>query len=389
MTDRQIKIYKDRNLQIIFTVTLMNVLGVSSIAPALPNVQQALNVSSQNIGLLISVFTLPGVLLTFVFGVLADRFGRKEVILPSLVLFAVAGCACAWARDFNILLVLRFIQGVGAAALGALNITMIGDLYRDQDLARAMGYNAAVLSVGTCLYPAVGGALALWGWYYPFLLSFLALPVAGGVLFFLKTPRPEANQHLSDYLKNVWGIVKAPKVFLLFIVSLVTFIVIYGGCVTYFPIFMQQVFLASPLTIGLFLSVMSLGTMIGSWQLGKLTDRLTEKAVVAVGFLIYILVSIVIPRVSNLWFLLIPAFLFGFAHGINVPAVQVLLVRQTPADYRGAVMSSNGMILRLGQTLGPVMLGWVLIVGGIPGTFYACAFLSLVMWILLKTVIGR
>jgi MFS transporter, ACDE family, multidrug resistance protein len=73
-------------------------------------------------GLLITVFTLPGVFLTPVAGVLSDKFGRKTVLIPSLLLFGVAGGACALARDFELLLGLRVLQGVGAATLGATNV---------------------------------------------------------------------------------------------------------------------------------------------------------------------------------------------------------------------------------------------------------------------------
>ena len=86
-------LYKDRNLHVIFAVTMMAVLGVSSIAPALPKIAKGLGVEPTAIGLLITVFTVPGVVLTPISGVLADRYGRKRIIVPALFLFALAGGA--------------------------------------------------------------------------------------------------------------------------------------------------------------------------------------------------------------------------------------------------------------------------------------------------------
>ena len=97
-------------------------------------------------------------------------YGRRKVLVPSLFLFGIASVACALATDFGLLLVLQTLQGVGAAALGAINVTMIGDLYSGQRRTEALGYNSSVLSVGTASYPAIGGALALLGWRYPFAL---------------------------------------------------------------------------------------------------------------------------------------------------------------------------------------------------------------------------
>jgi MFS family permease len=68
----------------------MAVLGSSSIAPALPKVVQELGVSPGQVGLLITVFTLPGVFLTSVAGALSDRFGRRKILVPSLMLFSIS-----------------------------------------------------------------------------------------------------------------------------------------------------------------------------------------------------------------------------------------------------------------------------------------------------------
>jgi MFS transporter, ACDE family, multidrug resistance protein len=115
-------VWKDHNLHVIWGVTLMAVLGSPSVSPAFLKVAAELGVSPGQVGLLITVFTLPGVFLTPVAGVLSDKFGRKTVLIPSLLLFGVAGGACALARDFELLLGLRVLQGVGAATLGATNV---------------------------------------------------------------------------------------------------------------------------------------------------------------------------------------------------------------------------------------------------------------------------
>jgi MFS transporter, ACDE family, multidrug resistance protein len=149
-----------------------------------------LGVSSGQVGLLITVFTLPGILMTPVLGVLSDRYGRKKILVPALLIFGFAGGACAFARSFDILLTLRLFQGMGAVALGTLNVTVIGDIYEGRGRASALGYNSSVLSVGTASYPAIGGLLATLGWFYPFALPFLTIPIAIVVLFSLRNPEP-------------------------------------------------------------------------------------------------------------------------------------------------------------------------------------------------------
>ncbi len=164
-------------------------MAVSSITPAFPKIAVEFGITKQQVGYLISVFTLPGVFLTPFLGILADRFGWKKVLVPALLLFGVAGFACFFARDFNSLLLFRLFQGVGAASIGSLNVTLIGGLYSGKRRGTAMGYNGSVLSIGTAAYPAVGGALAAIAWYCPFVLPLLGIFIGFVVLRYLKNPK--------------------------------------------------------------------------------------------------------------------------------------------------------------------------------------------------------
>ena len=117
------RIFADKNLRIIYSVTLMAVMGVGVIAPALPQMARDLSLTPQAVGMLITAFTVPGVILAPLLGVLADRHGRRRILVPSLFLFAIAGAACALARDFTVLLALRVR---GALLWGLLATTLLG-----------------------------------------------------------------------------------------------------------------------------------------------------------------------------------------------------------------------------------------------------------------------
>jgi ACDE family multidrug resistance protein len=381
-------IYLDPNLQIIFGVTLMSVLGVASITPAFPRIGKELQLSSQSIGLLVTAFTLPGVLLTAVLGILADRWGRKRILVPSLMLFGLAGGACSLARDFDLLLILRFLQGIGGASLGSLNVTIIGDLYRDRERATAMGYNAGILSVGTASYPAIGGALATLGWHYPFVLPLLAIPIGLFVLFALKNPEPKDAQGFRTYLRRAWMSVKNRQVAGLFVASLVTFIILYGAYLTYFPFLIENAFGASPLTTGLIMSWASLTTALTASQLGRLVKVLAKKTLISMAFILYALALAMMPLMPTLWTLLLPTALFGIAHGLNFPSIQTLLAELAPLEHRAAFMSANGMVLRLGQTLGPLLIGVAFGLGGLGIAFYVGAAFSIAMFALASITIG-
>jgi MFS transporter, ACDE family, multidrug resistance protein len=374
---------RDSNLHIIFLITLTAVLGVASITPAFPQIAQELNVPPQSIGLLIIVFTLPGVFLTPVLGVFADRVGRKRVLVPSLFLFGIAGCLCAFTRDFSILLILRFFQGVGAATLGSINITLIGDLFAGKQRAEAMGYNASVLSVSVATYPFIGGALATAGWFYPFYLPLIAIPIGLIVVFKLRNPEPKQTQSLRAYLKSALLSLKNRNAILYFATSMIVFIILYGSYLTYTPILLADRFSASSFEIGLVLSFMSVITAVVSLQAGRLAQRFGEKQLLIASFPFYAASLLLVPKAPSMWAVSAALSLFGVGQGINMPALQSLLTALAPIQYRAAFMSMNGMVLRIGQSLGPLIMGGFYMIGGVQSTFYAGAMLSMLMFLVL------
>jgi len=378
---------RDPDLNVIFAITLLSVMGVSSIVPVFPSVARELRVAPEAVGLLITVFTLPGVILTPFLGALADRYGRKRILVPAILLFSLAGGACALARDFDVLLVLRFFQGVGAASLGSLNVTLIGDLFSGRRRIEAMGYNASVLSIGTAVYPSLGGGLALLGWFVPFSLPLLGLGVALLVLTRLETVEPRNGSGFRTYLREAWSGMRNRKVIGLLLSSMLTFIVLYGAYSTFIPLHLAERFGSTTLAIGLIMTVGSLSTAITATQLGVLTHRLQGENLIVAAFALYAVAFLVIPLLPGHWWVAFPVALFGVAQGLNYPVVMTLLAGLAPTEHRAIFMSVNGTVLRTGQTLGPIIMGGVFAVGGMAWVFYAATGICLGVFFTLPLMI--
>ena len=242
-----------------------------------------------------------------------------------------------------------------------------------------MGLNASVLSIGVASYPSIGGALAMIGWNYPFLLSALALPVGIFALTLLKNPEPRNSQTIKEYLSGTWSHLRNMKIAGLFSAGMLAFIIMYGAYLTYFTILMDDKFNASSLTIGIIMSVASLSNAVTASQLGRIHRWLSMTTILKISFSVYALSMLLVPFMSNLWFLLIPAILSGMANGATLPSIQTSVAEIAPLEYRGAIMSLNNMMLRLGQTLGPPIIGIAYVYGGINATFFTAAGISAIV----------
>jgi MFS family permease len=386
---QQSKLLHDRNLYLIFITTLFAVMGVASIAPAFPQMKEYFNLSKVQVGWLVAIFTLPGIAFTPFTGILADMIGRKSILVPSLVLFGLAGFSCMFTHNFKILLLFRFIQGIGASSLGSINVTLIGDLYQGNRRATAMGYNASVLSLGTATYPALGGALAVLGWNFPFILPLLAVPFGIVLALSLNNPEPKEKQNLKQYGINVWKVINQPTVWGLLLLNIFVFFLTYGAYITYLPLLLKERMLADSFQIGITMSTMSLTTAITSSQIGKISKKYHSRKILITAVVLYIISMLVLSH-SDSWLWIIPPLLvFGLGQGLFMPTVQTMLVGFAPLKERAAFMSLNSVVLRTGQTVGPLVIGLAYGLGGLSYAYLGGALVALVMLVIILVLIPQ
>ena len=384
----QVKIYRDRNLQIVIGITLMAILGSSSIGPVLRTMADALSIPKEEIGLVITAFVIPIAIGTPISGVLADRFGRKQILIPALLLFAIAGVACAFAPNFRTLLELRFVQGIGAAPLESLALTLISDLYAGKVLTAAMGFNASAIGISLALYPLISGTLTTFEWHYPFFLPIAAIPIAFLALFVLKIPQlpKQKDFNLKTYWIDIGRSINNRQVIGSLCGVIALFVLLFGPYFIYIPIFASDNLGASAVAIGIIQASMALSLAFVSSQIALFPQYLSEITLIKVSFLVYTLALIIPPAINNIWLLLVPSVLFGAAHGMSFPSTQALLGQLAPRGSKAGFMAVNATVLSLAQALGPLLAGGAFLVWGIYGVFLAGASFAIVTFFLLSKI---
>lgn len=338
---------------VIFASTLVAVMGVSLISPALPAVQEAWNISEGQASLLLSAFTLPGIFLTVPIGLLTDRTGRKPILIPALIVFGLSGSGIIFISDFTLILVLRALQGAASSAIAMLTITLLGDLYSGEQRRVLIGTNAAILAVGAAGYPLLGGALATLSWSAPFACFLLGLLVAGSGITLLEEPHRNENNSDSSIREFLTGPISLTPFVVLYLAILGIFVLLYGAQLTAVPFLLTNEYQLSSAGIGLLVGLPSLTMGMTAMQGDRVLRSLTSFQSIALGFVSYGIGLAVVAVADSIYVVAGALLLFGLGQGLAEPITDTALNERAPDEFRGSIMSIRTSVLRLGTTIGP------------------------------------
>jgi ACDE family multidrug resistance protein len=364
-------------LAIIFAITLTGILANTIVNPAIPDLLDDLDQSSSSAGLFVGIGALPGVLMAPLIGVLSDRFGRRQVVLPCLVGFGVFGLLGALAPSFGVLLALRLVQGVASAGLINLAVVIIGDHWDGLARAKAIGQNAAALTVALAVFPALGGVLAgTWGWEASFLPYGFGLVTAVAVARVLPKGRPTvgAGRTVRQQVSEAWVVIKQPLVLAVTALGFVVFFVIFGLFLTVLPVHLDEDLGVGATGRGLVLAVPAITSTVVALNLGRLRARFGGRVLVLAGTVVYAVGFVAIGLAPSVAVLVVAALFYGLAEGFTIPTLQDVAAGSGPAETRGSVVAVWVGVVRAGQFVGPLLAGasiaWIgssatLVVGGL------------------------
>ena len=164
---------------IVAALMACNALAIDSMLPALQAIGEQLGIVNANTRQWIITAYLLGFGMTqIIYGTLADRYGRKPVLLVGICIYAVASLAASFATSFGIMMAFRVLQGVGAAATRVLAVSIVRDCYSGRKMARVMSFAFIVFLATPIVAPSIGQAIMLvapWPWIFRGLALFGAV----------------------------------------------------------------------------------------------------------------------------------------------------------------------------------------------------------------------
>lgn len=393
--NRSVEIVREPPLQSVLLLVFVGIVGIQAAPPALSSVGRALAVSNDQVGLVMTAFFLPAAIVLPVAGFAADVYGRRPVALVSLLIYGIAGLATAVAWDFSMLLLLRVIQGIAFPGLVPLSITLAGDFYTGEQGSLAQGLWFSMNGLAAMLTPAVAGILAGMIWYYPFLLSGLALPIAGFVYLFMPEPDRDGGTdsdtqsgiaYLQSYLRSIVPSLRDPSLLVLLIGAFVAYFSRYA-VYTFLPLFAVRVLHTSEATGGLLLSIIGATQIIVPLLTGTVLTLISRQRTLLGTLGIMTLVCIGIPMFTDIWVLSGIIGIYGMALSLFVPVLNDTVTAMAPADQRAGVVNAMELCKTLAIALSPAVFGVVLglagftmlfvLAGVLPGLYALIGLLTL------------
>jgi predicted MFS family arabinose efflux permease len=345
-------------------------VGYGVVAPTLPFLARQAGAGERGIGLLVGLYAAVGLLVAIPFGVLANRHGRRMLVLLGLACLTLASIGFVFAPSYLWLMVARAAQGLGAAAVWVGALTMAADLSPDASMGRSLAWISGSWSLGFIMGPALGGLGTV---RTPFVLyAILAgVALAAALIALPETGRPGVRTTLA----GIFNVLRRPAVLLS---GIATFVMsyFYGSIEAFLPLLADSMGVGR-LGIGLLFAVAGTPSILFPRLTGYLADRFGDNRVLFAGLLYCALLS------AGLLFTLrsLPLWLVFFGIGIvevsvYVPAV-ALLNRGMNAEDRIFATGSHSYAFSSGFFLGPTIGGLLLPLGGYGLLFGSLAALGL------------
>ena len=362
---------------LIYAVTVTGILSTTLILPVIPDILDAFDQPDQRSGLLVAAGSVAGIVMAPLIGGLADRYGRRRVLVPCLVVFGVAGGLGGLAPSFWFLVVARFVQGIGSAGLINLAVVIIGDHWEGEERAGAIGRNASVLTVSLALLPALGGALAEIGtWRLAFAPYLLALVTAGMVQKVLPDTAVADPVPLRTQIGGAWTVLRRPVIAATIATGIIVFVLIFGLYLATLPVLLEREFGLDTGLRGLVAAVPASAATLVSFNMGRLRSRWGRRHLVVTAAALFALAFLLVGLAPSLVMVFAGAVLYGLAEGAAIPTLQDAIVAGSPVESRGAVLAVFVAGARFGQTGGPLLAGVGIAAVGPSGTFLAGSVLA-------------
>ena len=377
---------RSSQLSVLIAAGCLTTMTGTIIAPIFPEMLQQMRLEpAWAATLAVSMHEIAIALFTPLMGLLADRVGKLNVLLPGLILYAIFGVVGSLMPSLSMLLLDRALLGVASASIAAASIGLLGTLYHGDERTRILGYATSAMTTASIVTLLLGGWVGTIQWQFSFYLYALSLPVALLAFCLIKGGQSSSNPLITaDQGKQLKSVVTAPDILRLYLTIALAATIMYT-VIVYAPIYLNEVLGANPGLRGTVLGIRAIGVVFTSaFFASRLAKAMGTYRAIALGFLIMSITLASIPLLVQLHWIMVMAVGFGVGFGIVIPNTYDGLSKLAPPAVQATVLALGTGMNALGKFLCPVFLGPVREFMGLAEVFYVAAAIAclagIVLW---------
>lgn len=362
---------KHLDLAALASIPLIMTLANSMLIPVLPLMRKELNISVMQSSLIITVYAAISILCIPIAGYLSDRFGRKLIIIIGLSIAAAGGLVsglAAWLMDEHVYMMIllgRFIQGIGAAGAFPIVLPLVGDMFdSEEEVSNGLGMIETSNTFGKVISPILGSALALVAWYLPLaVIPVICVISIIAVIFLVKVPKKrelKTDNSLKQFIKSTKSILieKGHWLYAIFAIGGFAMFVMFGF-LYYLSSTLEDHYNIDGIWKGVLLAIPLSAICLASFISGKLVGekKLRMKWFTVIGTVLTAVAMVLCGWINSksIFILLSLMFAGGAGIGLILPSLDALITGGIEKKQRGTITSLYSSMRFIGVALGPLI----------------------------------
>lgn len=376
------------NLLILFTAGLLFWSSLGSILPTLPLYIEDLGGSKQEIGMVVGSFGIGLLLFRPLLGRLADRYGRKLLLLIGVIVAAIAPFGYLIFTSIPLLMLVRVFHGVSIAAFGTGYSALVADLAPLKQRGEIISYMSLTAPIGLAFGPALGGYLEQTSGSYAMIFLLAAELAFIGVLGAIQIINPPLQTQQQALRNNgkFWQILVSPRVRIPAIVMLLGGLAV-GAIHTFVPLFIKST--GVDLNVGLFFTVGAISSFSFRIFVGRASDRFGRGLFVSFGMLAYTLCLLLLWQANSISTFLVAAIVEGLGGGTLFSMITTMMADRSLPQERGQIFAICIAGFDFGLAIAAPILAYLAEQVGYPNMYGYSAGLTLLGLIIFSTLSNK
>jgi len=352
---------KKSPLASILSIVFIDLIGFGMIIPILPLYAQRFQATEWQIGLLLASYSLMQFLASPLLGWLSDRYGRKPVLLCSLLGSALGYLLMANAASLTILFAARILAGISGASVGTAS-AYIADITPPENRSKRIGLIGAAFGVGFILGPATGGILSHFSVAAPFWFAAI-LSILNAIAMWILLPEPERHAVRQRGPADLRETFEQAGSWRLGVITLIYFIGIAGFAIVtviYAQVSNRRFNLNQSQISYIFVMMGLIGALIQGGAIGRLSKRFGDVNLAIAGFAVMAISMMVMPLAHSIFLFLLFSAGLAMGNSLSQPTMSAIASKGASPALQGRVLGVVQSAGSLGRVFGPVIAGVLL-----------------------------